>query len=197
MAGTGTALDDVVGEVGLADVVLVGDRCGSRSPTQLGSSMLRAGREDRVEVRVRAVGSQLGAVDDDPTSLCTTASPVKFVSFDTATCAGGELRHPVGAGLVTVVFESISNGVTPPSAACTGAPPGDAANVIATGWRWPRPTPDANAWKEMSVGSWCARSCVRRPGTGIPGTDWNALTHCTGRDVVYVKCPCQPRSVSK
>src|SRR5215218_980042 len=79
------------------------------------------------------LASQFGAVEEEPTSFCTTAPPVKLVSLATATSPAANLdTQSVPPTLVTVVFESISNGVTPPSAACAGDA-GDAASVIATG----------------------------------------------------------------
>ena len=58
---------------------------------------------------------------------------MKLVSFDTATSpvAAFEIQSVLPA-VVTTVFESISNGVTPLSAACAGEA-GEAASVIATG----------------------------------------------------------------
>ena len=97
--------------------------CVSRSPVQSGSVMLVLFLNTVSVFELGQLGSQLGSVDDEPTSVCTTAAPVKLASFDTATSPAANFdTQSVLPAVLTIVFESISNGVTPPSAACAGEP---------------------------------------------------------------------------
>src|SRR3954463_4250826 len=105
--------------------------CVSWSPVQSASSMPVLFLNTESAFDGGQFANQLGGVDDVPTSVWTTAAPVKLVSFETAT-------SPVVAFDTqsvpdcTEVLESISNGVTPPSAACAGNAD-DVASVTATG----------------------------------------------------------------
>jgi hypothetical protein len=151
--------------------------CVSWSPVQLGSSMLVLFLNTESELELGQLASQLGAVFAEPTSLCTTGAPVKLVSFDTATSpvAAFEIQSVLPT-VVTTVFESISNGVTPASAACTGEA-GEAASVIATGAASAAVKIRRKGLERNTCRFMCARSCVRRPSAGIPDTDWNGPTH--------------------
>src|SRR3954470_17241199 len=59
--------------------------CVSWSPVQFGSSMPVLFLNTESTFDGGQFANQLGAVDDVPTSVCTTAAPVKLVSFETAT----------------------------------------------------------------------------------------------------------------
>src|SRR3954471_14325370 len=100
---------------------------GCTSPTQSGSSMLVPAVKTESKVELGQLGSQLGGVVDDPMSLCTTASPVKLASFETATCPAVNFDSQSDPES-TLVFESISNGVTPSAASVN-----EGVNVTTTG----------------------------------------------------------------
>src|SRR5215211_2745435 len=105
--------------------------CVSWSPVQSESLIPVLFLNTESEFEAGQLASHVGAVEDDPTSLCTTGAPVKLASLATATSPAAAFDTQ-SVPDCTVVLESISNGVTPPSAACAGEP-GDAASVIATG----------------------------------------------------------------
>src|SRR5436189_5410235 len=59
--------------------------CVSWSPVQFGSSMPVLFLNTESAFDGGQFANQLGGVEDVPTSVCTTAAPVKLVSFETAT----------------------------------------------------------------------------------------------------------------
>ena len=129
VAGKGAALHDVVVEVRLADVVLLGDRVGGVIVGPVGSSILVPVANTVSVCECTQLGSQAGS-SADPTSSCTTGSPVKLRSFDRAMCwfANFDIQSLM-VGPSTTVFPSISNLVRPSSAAFVG----DAPKAITTG----------------------------------------------------------------